>query len=119
MSTPSGLTIVYGTGRVAHSIEPPKYYPEGAGTELSKLLKSMLIFPGKSCGCNAMAQRMNQNPPQWSIDNIDEILDVMAKEAAKRKLPFIRLAAAKLVRIAVRRALDRKGQGTNRSNNER
>lgn len=76
----------------------------GAGTELKSLLGSFGIRSTGKCGCDAMAQRMNSWGPAKSLENIEQIVDVMQKTAKSRRLPFLRAAAKKLVQIACRRA---------------
>lgn len=82
----------------------PKAGPaeSGPGTELKALLAKFGIHASPTCGCNAMAKKMNQ----WgeaSLDHIDEIMDVMQEQAKVRGLPFIRAVGAQLVKAAVRR----------------
>lgn len=94
---------------VDHSAYPrvPKegHKPEpssGPGTELKALLAKFGIHASPTCGCNAMAKKMNQ----WgeaSLEHIDEIVDVMQETAKARGLPFIRAVGAQLVKTAVRR----------------
>ena len=77
----------------------------GPGTELANLLKWFGIkAKEKGCGCKSMQKKMDKNGAQWCRDHKDEILDHLAKEANKRGLPFVRLAAEKLVDLAIRRA---------------
>jgi hypothetical protein len=81
----------------------------GPGTELKKLLATIGIHASKTCKCNAMANKMNKWG-QESLNHTDEIVAVMEETAQKRKLPFSRLAAKALVRLACWRA--RKGNGS-------
>ena len=77
----------------------------GPGTQLANLLKWFGIkAKEKGCGCKSFQKKMDKGGPQWCRDHKEEILDHLAKEAAKRKLPFVRLAAEKLVDLAIRRA---------------
>ena len=77
----------------------------GPGTELANLLKWFNIHAKeKGCGCKSMQKKMDRGGPQWCRDHKDEILDHLAKEAKKRGLPFVRLAAGKLLQLAIRRA---------------
>lgn len=77
----------------------------GPGTELANLLKWFNIHAKeKGCGCKSMQKKMDRGGPQWCRDHKDEILDHLAKEAKKRGLPFVRVAAGKLVDLAIRRA---------------
>jgi hypothetical protein len=76
----------------------------GPGTELKKLLALGGINATPLCSCNAMAAEMNRLGPDWCLENEDKILAVMEQEAKRRKLPFIRLAAQGLIRLAVSRS---------------
>ena len=75
----------------------------GPGTELKKLLGSFGIqSKEKGCGCRSMQKKMDK--PGWAESHKEEIINHLAAEAKKRRLPFIRLAAEKLVDLAIRRA---------------
>ena len=77
----------------------------GPGTHLANLFKWFGIkAKEKGCGCRSYQKKMDKGGPQWCRDHKQEIIDHLAKEAKKRKLPFIRLAAEKLVELAIRRA---------------
>ena len=77
----------------------------GPGTELKRLLGSFGIkSKEKGCGCRSMALKMDRWQAEGCRQHKAEIIDHLAKEAEKRKLPFIRLAAEKLVDLAIRRA---------------
>ena len=86
----------------------PRQRP-GPGTELKSLLKDWLgITSSPTCGCNAMANKMNKSGADWSesADGLTEILAVMKREHSKRKsiIPWSDTAASMLVRLACRRA---------------
>ena len=77
----------------------------GPGTELKQLLSWFNIrVKENGCGCKSMQKKMDRGGPQWCREHKEEILAHLEKEAKKRKLPFIRLAAGKLVDLAIRRA---------------
>lgn len=76
----------------------------GAGTELTTILRSLGIAKEGCSGCSGMAGKMDRRGPQWCRDNIDEILDHMAKQATKRKLPFVAWGAKRMVTLAIHRA---------------
>jgi hypothetical protein len=76
----------------------------GPGTELKALLKTIGIVASPTCKCNKMARQMDQWGPDESLAHMEEIVDVMEETARARKLPFLRVAARQLVRLAVRRA---------------
>ena len=77
----------------------------GPGTQL----KNMLGWVGirakeKGCKCGHMQKKMDRWGAAGCRDHKQEILDHLAKEAKKRGLPFVKLAASKLVDLAIRRA---------------
>lgn len=77
----------------------------GPGTELAKLLKWFNIHAKEGgCGCKSMQKKMDKGGPQYCRDHKKEILAHLEKEAKKRGLPFIKLAASKLIDLAIRRS---------------
>ncbi len=94
------------TVRTRSHLHSPTYAQEGPGTELKRLLKRLSILGTGRCGCNSMAAKMDRWGPDGcrEPENRAEILDQMQKEAAKRKLPFVRTAADGLVEFAIRKA---------------
>ena len=85
--------------------EEPVALTAGPGTQLANLLKWFGIkAKEKGCGCKSMQKKMDKGGPQWCRQHKDEILDHLAKEAKKRGLPFVKLAALKLLGLAIRRA---------------
>lgn len=86
--------------------------PAGPGTELKALLAKFGIHASPTCGCNKMAEKMNEWGPDESLNHIEEIVDVMEETANKRGLPFLRSAARLLVRRAISksRAMISKGK---------
>lgn len=95
-----GVNVTIDTEHPAYPRNPKE--PSGPGTELKALLAKFGIHASPTCGCNAMAKKMNQWGEE-SLEHIDEIVDVMQETAAKRGLPFIRAVGAQLVKTAVRR----------------
>lgn len=81
--------------------EPP---PSGPGTELKGLLKTIGITANPGCSCNAKAAQMDIWGPDECERRLEEIVDWLAQEAKKRNLPFFRMGAQQLVRLAIRRA---------------
>lgn len=73
----------------------------GPGTELKALLAKFGIHASPTCGCNAMARKMDAWGPDESLKHLEEIVDVMEETAKKRNLPFIRSAGRLLVRRAI------------------
>ena len=82
----------------------------GVGTELHKLLGRFGIQMKKGCACKARMVQMNK----WGIDgcqqNTETILAWLREEAAKRRLPFVKPAAAMLVRRAIANARKEAGR---------
>lgn len=76
----------------------------GPGTELKALLKAIGIVAKPNCSCNRRAQVMDEKGCDWCEENIDQIDGWLAKEAKKRKLPYLSLAGKTLIRLAIRRA---------------
>lgn len=87
-------------GTAARTLPPAA----GPGTELKKLLAAFGIVASPTCGCNAMAAKMDAAGPDGSEAMLPEILAVMRTEAEKRGLPFIEAAARLLVKKAIRTA---------------
>lgn len=95
-------------------LRPPQDCPDlpaalldGPGTELKKLLRLFGIKPAQ-CGCEEWVRKMNQWGVEGCTQNTPQILDHLAKQAKKRKLPFNRFAAERLVRHAIWRAKRKK-----------
>lgn len=76
----------------------------GPGTALKRLLAAIGIVTTPRCACAATARKMDEGGPDWCRAHLDEIVDVMAREAKARSLPFSRLAGKALVRLAIRLA---------------
>lgn len=75
----------------------------GVGSELKKMLSMIGITSTPNCSCNAKAKHMNDKGIDWCKDNKDLIVDWLEEEAKKRKLPFVRFAARKLINFAIYR----------------
>lgn len=84
--------------------ERPRPPQGGPGTELKKLLKLVGITATPTCPCNARAAQMDFWGPDECEKRLDEIVDWLGEEAGKRRLPFVRMAATQVVRLAIRRA---------------
>jgi len=76
----------------------------GPGTELKKILARFGITSTASCRCNAHSRQMNL----WGDDEcekperMEQILGWLREQAEGRGMPFIRTAAAMLVRMSIR-----------------
>ena len=92
-----------------HPAYPARQRPGtgGPGTELKKLLKSLLgIVATPDCSCNAHAVQMDE----WGPDGCDTperlatIVGWLEGQARARNLPFVRIAVEQAVKLAIRRA---------------
>ena len=86
---------------------------KGTGSHLHSLIKRYTgedYTPG--CGCRAVVRQMDENPPQWSLDNMPMILKKLRMEARARKwwakfalaLPFSSKPLRWMIREAARLA---------------
>lgn len=79
--------------------------PTGPGTELAGLLKRFGIYAKeKGCGCRSYQRKMDAWGPEGCRRNMEAILKHLAQEARRRGLPFLKIAAKKLVDTAISRA---------------
>ena len=85
------------------TVVPPKP-AGGAGTELKAMLKMIGITSSPTCSCNKRAKTMDENGLEWCKENIPQIVTWLQEEAKKRRLPFSRLAAKKLVQLSISKA---------------
>jgi len=63
--------------------------PNGPGTVLAKMIKSIGIVINDSCSCRRHALEMNEKGNDWCESNIDTIVGWLRQEAKNRNLPFI------------------------------
>lgn len=90
-------------------VDHPKYpsahkMASGVGTELKKILRMFGIKSTPNCSCNTRARIMNEKGINWVKENEELIISWMREEAVKRKLPFFKLAAQKILSMAIARA---------------
>lgn len=83
--------------------------PQGPGTELKKLLKTIGIEAKPGCKCNKRAQTMDEKGCDWCAENIDLISAWLQEEAERRGLPYIPTAGKWMINLAIKRA--RRGIG--------
>lgn len=76
----------------------------GPGTELKALLKTIGITSSPSCKCNAHARKMDEWGPDRCEREMPTIIDWLAEQARIRRLPFFRIPAEQMVKLAIRRA---------------
>jgi hypothetical protein len=79
-------------------------HPNGAGTVLSNMIKSLGIFITSGCSCKAHAIEMNEKGNDWCDENIDTIVGWLREEASKRKLPFIDAIVKLIVKRAIKKS---------------
>lgn len=63
--------------------------PNGPGTVLAKMIKSLGIVMSDSCACRRHALEMNKSGNDWCEQNVDTIVGWLREEAKRRGLPFI------------------------------
>jgi len=79
--------------------EKRKPSPGGPGTELIRLIKA--IATKKICSrCTSLAYDMDRLGCGWVKENREDILDQMAENAKKLKMPFVRPVVSRLIGIA-------------------
>jgi len=78
--------------------------PEGAGTEVKRLLAKFKLNPAPGCKCNSRMNIMNKNGPDWCEQNIDTIVGWLREEADRANLMFNTIAAKLIVRRAIHNA---------------
>lgn len=91
---------------------PPRQAPALCGSELKRILATWLgVAADADCGCTDMALQMDARGPDWCEgEGLPVIVEHMKSEHAKRWqsgktwLPWIDVAARRLVLLACRRA---------------
>lgn len=76
----------------------------GSGTELKKLFSRIGIHATPNCKCNKHAAMMDSKGVKWCEENIETIVGWLEEETLRRNLPFLKIAARKIVRISISRA---------------
>jgi hypothetical protein len=87
----------------SHPAYPAKR-KHGVGSHLKALLSRIGIKASEGCSCDKRACIMDANGPDWALANIQVVVGWLRDEAKARGLPFHDLAAAQLVKYAVRQA---------------
>jgi hypothetical protein len=78
--------------------------PNGPGTILSQMIKSVGIVMTQGCSCKRHAIEMNEKGNDWCENNIDTIVGWLREEAKKRKLPFMDTLGKIIVNRAVKKS---------------
>ena len=76
----------------------------GPGTELKTLLRRFGIRERLGCQCGKYTLLMDQRGPDWCLQNLELIVDVMEREAECRGLPFLRSVGRALVKRSIRKS---------------
>jgi hypothetical protein len=64
---------------------------EGPGIDLHWVLKDKGFEIEPGCKCLYQIEKMNKNGARWCVENIEETVSVMVKEARRRKFKILRL----------------------------
>lgn len=79
-------------------------HPNGPGTMLSKMIKSIGIVMTQGCSCRRHAIEMNEKGNDWCEQNIDTIVGWLREEASKRKLPFFDTIGKMMISRAIKKS---------------
>ena len=75
--------------------------PNGPGSILTNMIKSIGIKSSSSCSCRRHALEMNDNGPEWCEQNISTIVSWLREESKKRGLPFVDAVGKMMVNRAI------------------
>lgn len=78
--------------------------PNGPGTVLSKMIKSLGIVMSDSCSCRRHALEMNAKGNDWCEANIDTIIGWLREEANRRGLPFVDMIGKLMVSRSIKKS---------------
>jgi len=78
--------------------------PNGPGTVLSKMIKTLGIVMSDSCSCRRHAIEMNTRGSDWCEQNIDTVVGWLREEANRRGLPFVDMIGKLMVGRAVKKS---------------
>lgn len=78
--------------------------PNGPGTQLSKMIKSLGIHMSDSCSCRRHALEMNEKGNDWCEQNIDTVVGWLEQEAKNRGLPFVKMVGKVMVGRAIKKS---------------
>lgn len=78
--------------------------PNGPGTQLSKMIKSLGIHMSDSCSCRRHALTMNEKGNDWCEQNIDTVVGWLREEAKRRGLPFVDMVGKVMVNRAIKKS---------------
>ena len=78
--------------------------PNGPGSILTGMIKTLGISSSSTCSCRRHALEMNDQGPDWCEQNMETILSWLRDEAKKRGLPFIDMVGKAMVQRAINRS---------------
>jgi hypothetical protein len=78
--------------------------PNGPGTQLSRMIKSLGIHMSDSCSCRRHAISMNEQGNDWCEQNIDTVVGWIKEEAKRRGLPFVDMIGKVMVNRAIKKS---------------
>jgi len=78
--------------------------PNGPGTILTNMIKTLGISSSSTCSCRRHALEMNDKGPDWCEENLETILSWLRDEAKKRSLPFVDMVGKAMVQRAINRS---------------
>jgi len=78
--------------------------PNGPGSILTGMIKTLGISSSSTCSCRRHALEMNDKGPDWCEENMETILSWLRDEAKKRGLPFIDMVGKAMVQRAINRS---------------
>jgi len=78
--------------------------PNGPGTVLSTMIKTLGIHMSDSCSCRRHAIAMNEHGNDWCEQNIDTVVGWLREEAKRRGLPFVDMIGKVMVNRAIKKS---------------
>ena len=78
--------------------------PDGPGSILTGMIKTLGISSSSTCSCRRHALEMNDQGPDWCEQNMETILSWLRDEAKKRGLPFIDMVGKAMVQRAINKS---------------
>ena len=78
--------------------------PNGPGSILTGMIKTLGISSSSTCSCRRHALEMNDQGPDWCEQNMETILSWLRDEAKKRGLPFIDMVGKAMVQRSINRS---------------
>lgn len=78
--------------------------PNGPGTILTNMIKTLGISSSSTCSCRRHALEMNEKGPDWCEQNIETILSWLRDEAKKRGLPFVDMVGKAMIQRSINRS---------------